>query len=267
MNVNKVKLTLLGFVSCAAFIATASPFPMLPGQFLNYETDFDSNYDASQWDLSAGSFVSHAQSSGFRPPTGSTVSLGTLQFGANGSAVLDITPAGVLGSSLSIGSDNFAVYGRITLDGSPINFAFGNAESMAASPDPSEVVIGAGYARNNLAAGGIKADFNNPADGSPSFSSGPPIPWATETADFAVHFAGSTIFVYGKATSSTDWLSQGSIDISSVDDFASSALVLYTPGDGTVTLSDLAISSIPEPGTLALLLIGGYFLAVRRLRK
>lgn len=226
-----------------------------PRTWLVFETDFTSS---ANWDMSANAFISHAQNPEFAPPTGGTIdttagimTLDTTQssFTRGGSAVLNITAPGVLGSSVTVGEDNFVIYARLNLfDNGSIVFAFGNAESMSAEPVPAEVKIISSMLRRSsaLASVGLKRDFNNPSDNPPPSAQNVSLPnYMTQAGNFfdaAFHYNVDRLTIHVKDTTSSTWTQLVSVDFSEVPEFESSSLVIYRPANGGSQITDLAIS-------------------------
>jgi len=255
----------------------AAPFTFLPGQgqFL-YETDFTSS---TGWDTSANSFVSHPTSLTFRPPAGGTIAAGSLSMGANGSAKLDLTNASILNGGLDVGTDRFALYSRVTLTAgsqSSLLMGIGNAEAFTGTPTPASVEVVSGFVRgnsggSNLLSWGQKQDFNNPGDtGAPGGQQTNSYPGYVDDGtqfDVALLVNGSTVSLFTKETTFATWSSAGT-DATVSYSFTGNNLVLYNPTNGSLTVTDFAISSIPEPGMVGLLGLGvGLMYWVRRRKR
>ena len=283
-----MKAILAAGVMAVAAPAMAAPFDPLAGHTFIYDSSLDA---ATGYNLAANAFVSHAQATGFRPPTGGTIAGGNLTLGQNGSAVLDLLDAAVVGAGFSVGTDTVAVYGRMTMGTgstqSSAIFSFGNPEAFDAAPTPADVEIVSGYARSNsggssssnLLAWGQKRDFNNPGDtaapnGRQATIGAPTFPASGDTVDFALLLQGNQAFAYYKQDDSTTWLQAGpAADLTFA--FDADELVIYNPTNGTTVISDIAISvpgqdngngapAVPEPMSAGLALIGLAGLAMRR---
>jgi len=242
--------------------AHAVIFNPLPGATsVVYQTNFSNTVD---WDLSANSFVSHAQAPSFRPPAGSTYNstAQSLEFGANGSAVLDLTGM-VDPISLEVGNQTTAIYARIEFTSNTnIVLALGNDEAFAASPDPSSVVIESAYLRtgSSLISWGFKEDFNNPGDTPPpegvQTTILPPYMTLDTVFDVAVLYTPTTVSVFTKEVTSSTWSATSGPAATLSQSFTPPKLAIYTPNDGTATIHAVAISIVPEPGSIALLAFG-----------